>query len=142
MFLISYASSNEFSAANTSRVIRPLLVWLFPNISEETIGMAHFLTRKAAHLTEYAIMGWLAARAFTGSSRDFLRRRWLLSGLILIVVYALVDEYHQSLVPARTGSVHDSVIDIVGGFIGLIGFAFLSRRATAGRSSEESGRRL
>jgi VanZ family protein len=142
MFLISYASSNEFSAANTSRVIRPLLVWLFPNISEETIGMAHFLTRKAAHLTEYAIMGWLAARAFTGSSRDFLRRRWLLSGLILIVVYALVDEYHQSLVPARTGSVHDSVIDIVGGFIGLIGFAFLSRRATAGRSSEESRRRL
>ena len=128
--LIFFASSNEFSADNTSRIIGPLLVWLFPNISEESLRLAHFLVRKAAHLTEYAILGWLAARAFTGSSREFLRQRWLLVAVLLIVLCALLDEYHQSFVLSRTGSLYDSGIDIVGGLTGLIGFAcFRSRFA-------------
>jgi VanZ family protein len=137
MALIFFASSNEFSAINTSRVVRPLLLWLFPDITEESLRLAHFLVRKAAHLAEYAILGWLAARAFTGSSREFLRQRWFLSGLILIVLHALLDEYRQSFVPSRTGSLYDSGIDIAGGLIGLVGFVhFSSRRAPA-----TSGRR-
>jgi VanZ family protein len=130
MTFISVASSNEFSAVNTSRVVGPLLLWLFPNITEESLRLTHLLVRKAAHFTEYAIMGWLAARAFAGSSRKFLRQRWLLSGLLLIVLYALLDEYHQSFVPSRTGSLYDSGIDIAGGMIGLIGFAYFRLRAS------------
>lgn len=131
MALISFASSSEFSAINTSRVVRPLLLWLFPNITEESIALTHLLVRKAAHITEYAILGWLAARAFTGSSRELLRRRWFLAGLLLVVLHALLDEYHQSFVPSRTGSLHDSGIDVASGLIGLIGF-FYFRRHKAG----------
>ncbi|CAN5884484.1 hypothetical protein BH18ACI4_BH18ACI4_07110 [soil metagenome] len=128
MALISYASSNEFAAINTSRVIRSLLLWFSPNITEESIGLVHFLVRKGSHITEYAVLGWLAARAFGGSSRVYLRRRWFLVGLLLVVIYALLDEYHQSFVPSRTGSLYDSGIDIVGGLIGLVGFAYRRRR--------------
>ena len=128
--LISFASSNEFSADNTSRIVRPLLLWLFPNITEESLRLTHFLVRKAAHLTEYAVLGWLAARAFAGSGREFLRQRWFIAGLALIVLHALLDEYHQSFVPSRTGSLYDSAIDIAGGLIGLVGFAYFRRRAT------------
>ena len=80
----------------------------------------HAVTRKIAHLTEYALLGLLAARAFRGSSRDGLRTRWFLASVILIVVYALADEYHQSFVPSRTGSIYDSLIDTAGGFAALI----------------------
>jgi VanZ family protein len=129
MAVISFASSNEFSAVNTSRVVRPLLLWLFPNITEEGIGTAHILVRKAAHITEYAILGWLAARAFTGSSREFLRQRWFLASLVLVGLHALLDEYHQSFVPSRSGSLYDSGVDIAGGLIGLVGFAYFRSRA-------------
>jgi VanZ family protein len=129
MALISFASSHEFSAANTSRIVRPLLLWLFPNISEENIGLAHFLVRKAAHIAEYAILGWLAARVFTTSSREFLRQRWFLFSLMLVAAHALLDEYHQSFVPSRTGSLYDSIIDIAGGLLGLIGFVSFRYRA-------------
>lgn len=128
MALISFVSTNEFSAVNTSRVVRPLLLWLFPNITEESISLTHFLVRKAAHITEYAILGWLAARAFIGSSRELLRREWFLAALVLVVLHALMDEYHQSFVPTRTGSLYDSGIDVAGGLIGLIGFSYLRRR--------------
>lgn len=128
MALISFVSTNDFSAVNTSRVVRPLLLWLFPNITEESISLTHFLVRKAAHITEYAILGWLAARAFIGSSRELLRREWFLAALVLVVLHALMDEYHQSFVPTRTGSLYDSGIDVAGGLIGLIGFSYLRRR--------------
>jgi len=139
MALISFASSNEFSAINTSRVVRPLLLWLFPNITEESIGLAHLLVRKAAHITEYAVLGWLAARAFTGSSREFLRRRWFLAGLLLIALQALLDEYHQSFVPSRTGSLYDSGIDLAGGLIGLIGFSYFRSRAAGNLRPGQKG---
>ncbi len=71
--------------------------------------MIHFITRKLAHFTEYAILGFLAARAFRTSPRPGDQQRWFLISLTLIVVYALLDEYHQSFVPTRTGSIYDSL---------------------------------
>ena len=128
MVFISFASTSEFSAVNTSKIIRPLLLWLFPNLSEERLAVIHFLARKAAHFTEYAVLGLLAYRALSASSRAFLRRSWFWMGTLLIVVYALLDEYHQSFVPSRTASIYDSLIDVVGGFTALIIFAIWSDR--------------
>ena len=117
---ISFASSDEFNAGNTSRIIGPLVLWLFPNTSPETLDVIHYITRKIAHFTEYAILGFLAARAFRTSPRPAIHQRWFLICLILIVVYALLDEYHQSFVPSRTASLGDSLIDMAGGLTALI----------------------
>ena len=117
---ISYASSDSFSAGNTSRIIGPLVLWLFPNTSPETLAVVHFITRKLAHFTEYAILGFLAARAFRMSPPAAIRSRWFLISLILVVTYALIDEYHQSFVPTRTPSIWDSLIDIAGGLTALL----------------------
>jgi VanZ family protein len=125
---ISFASSDNFNAGNTSRIIGPLILWLFPHTSPETLGTVHFITRKIAHFTEYAILGFLAARAFRTSPRPSISRRWFLICALLIVVYALVDEYHQSFVPSRTASVWDSFIDMAGGVTALL----LVRKRSAG----------
>jgi VanZ family protein len=123
LVLISYASSDSFNADNTSRIIGPLVLWLFPNTSPETMATIHFITRKIAHFTEYAILGLLAARAFWSS------KRWFFISAVLIVVYALIDEYHQSFVPSRTASVFDSLIDMAGGLTALIVVSKRSRRS-------------
>ena len=129
MCFIFFASTNSFSAANTSRIIRPLLLWLFPRISEAAIDEVHFLVRKAAHFTEYALLALLAARAFQTSLRASLSRRWWLASFILVAVVALSDEYHQSFVPSRTASIYDSLLDVTGGATALACTAlWLSRR--------------
>jgi VanZ family protein len=43
-----------------------------------------------------------------------------LISLGLIVIFALLDEYHQSFVTTRQASVYDSLIDIAGGLTALI----------------------
>ena len=123
MVFIFFASTGGFSGANTSRIIRPLLLWLFPSISEEQIYQVHFTTRKIAHFAEYAVLAILAARAFSSSSRQILRRRWFLASLLLVIIYALSDEYHQSFVPSRGASIYDSFIDIAGGLTALLFYA-------------------
>jgi VanZ family protein len=116
---VLFASSANFSASNTSRIIRPLLIWLFPDISEAALGEAHFLVRKAAHFTEYALLALLAARAVRTSSHASLARRWWLAAFALVASVALTDEYHQSFVPARTGTIYDSLLDMAGGATAL-----------------------
>ena len=41
--------------------------------------------------------------------------------VILTVLYAISDEYHQSFIPGRTATVRDIIIDIAG-----VVFAFIS----------------
>lgn len=125
---IFFASTGAFAGENTSRMIRPLLLWLFPEISEENIALAHFVMRKTAHFLEYVLLALLAARAFSSSSHKFLQRRWFLISLLLVVFYSLSDEYHQSFVQGRGASIYDSFIDMSGGLAALLLYAFWYRR--------------
>jgi VanZ family protein len=128
MVLISFASTAGFSSINTSRFIGPLFHWLFPDLSESRLGTLHFLIRKAAHFTEYAVLAFLARRAFFTSGNEFMQRRWFELSLLLITCYALLDEFHQSFVPTRTASIYDSAVDVAGGLTVLLAFRFYGRR--------------
>jgi VanZ family protein len=131
MLLISLASSSEFSALNTSQIFRPLILWIFPNLSDERVATIHFFMRKLGHFSEYAVLGILAARAFSGSANAFLKQHWFQVALLLIVCYALLDEFHQSFVPNRTASIFDSAIDVAGGLAALLVFLYWRRRRGA-----------
>jgi VanZ family protein len=120
LVFISVASSNSFSASNTSRIIGPLVLWLFPNTTPEQLVVVHAVTRKLAHFTEYAILALLAARAFRTSPNQSIETRWFIISLFLIIGYALIDEFHQSFVPSRTASITDSFIDMAGGLTALM----------------------
>ena len=128
MALIFLASTDSFSANNTSGLIRSVLIALFPRISEERLTLLHFVIRKLSHLSAYAVLALLAVRAFASSSRELLREHWFVASALLVVVYALLDEFHQSFVPSRSASIFDSLIDIAGGSIALICVLTLKRR--------------
>jgi VanZ family protein len=125
---IFFASTGAMSASNTSRVIEPLLRWLAPDIGEAQLAAAHFAVRKLAHFTEYALLALLAARAFVGSAKSSLRRRWFAAALALVVAVALLDEFNQSFNPARTGTIKDSLLDAVGGSTALVVLGYLRAR--------------
>src|SRR6202789_1257403 len=104
--LIFTLSTATFSAANTSKVIDPILRWLIPGITAASVDVGHMLVRKAAHFTEYGILFWLLVRG-PMKERPYL-------ALMLCVVYALTDEGHQAFVPGRTASLYDVALDGTG----------------------------
>lgn len=133
--VIFFASTGSLSASNTSRIIRPLLLWLFPDMTEAALLQAHFFVRKAAHFVEYAVLALLAARAFLTSPRGPLRNIWYAAAFALAVAAALLDEFFQSLNPARTGTIYDSLLDMSGAATALAVLALvrLWRRKTSAR---------
>lgn len=132
---IFFASTGQFSASNTSRIIRPLMLWLFPAITEEELLTVHFVVRKCAHFAEYALLALLASRAFLTSGKEALRRRWWAAAFALVAACALLDEYHQSFVAARTGTIYDSLIDMSGGATAIALVALWRARRDAARKS-------
>ena len=135
--LIFFASSDLMSAQQTSRFIGPFLRWFDSDISPEKIAAVQFWIRKAAHVTEYAFLGALLLRAL---HRGMLQPRWRYSVLsfALAAFCAALDEYRQSFVTSRTGSVGDVFIDASGALLGItVCWWLLSRR---GRSTNAATR--
>lgn len=79
------------------------------------------------------MLAFLARRAFITSSRTLLRQHWFQWALWLVVIYGLLDEFHQSFVPSRTASVYDSAVDVAGGLTVLLLFKL---RDKAGRTQQ------
>lgn len=118
--LILFLSTGQGAMSNTSRFIRPFLEFLFPNSPEEILLTYHNYIRKLAHATEYAGLAFFAARAFSSSSVNILQKFWFVFSIFIVVFIALTDEYNQSFNPARTGSIYDVWLDVVGGFFMLL----------------------
>ncbi len=100
MGMVLLASTDPFSAKNTAVVLRIVLNWSFGSVDPHTFNLVHFLVRKSAHFTEYAILSALWFRALRVHLNSLWRIRWALLGLVISLSVAIVDEWHQSLVPS------------------------------------------
>jgi VanZ family protein len=111
-------SSGDFSAENTGSLLGPLLIWLFPWITPSQINVIHFFVRKAAHLTEYGILALLWFRTVTYAGLRVPTGALL--ALAISVASAIVDETHQAMVPSRTSSAADVLLDSIGATMALV----------------------
>jgi VanZ family protein len=123
MTIIFSASGDPQSFQRSSRIIGPLLRWLFPHMPETTITALVTAVRKCAHLTEYAILAWLFWRARRKPVKADARPwSWREAGVAILFVaaYALTDEFHQRFVPGREASFRDVLIDTAGALWGIL----------------------
>lgn len=117
MCFIFWMSTGTFSAQNTSLIIEPLLRFLLPSITPEKVDWVHDIIRKLAHVTEYFILGILLFWAFRFGSKKLLTLRWAFYYLLVVVLYAAGDEFHQPSEATRTASVLDVGMDSCGGIL-------------------------
>ena len=94
----------------------PVVVWegvifAFSSVPHLSTGLGTWDTilRKAAHITEYAILGALLYRAFRREA----------PALAAGIAYAASDELHQHFVRGRHASPVDVAIDALGLTIGM-----------------------
>ncbi|HEX2711971.1 MAG TPA: VanZ family protein [Candidatus Acidoferrales bacterium] len=106
-------STGSFSARSTSRFILPLLHWMLPWASRETLDLMHFLIRKSGHFVEFFVFSLLVLRGIRGN-RPGWKLAWGLAAVLIAACYAALDEFHQSFVPGRTASPMDSLLDTCG----------------------------
>ncbi len=95
-------------------VLWAALIFAFSSVPSLSTGLGGWdlLLRKIAHLTEYAVLGALLARAL---SRPHVALPILLGGL-----YAATDEVHQHFVRGRHAAWYDVLLDTIGVTVGVL----------------------
>ena len=82
---------------------------------------------KLAHATVYALLAFVAARAFATLPISHHAPMLPWAAALFAALYGLSDEIHQSFVPGRSADVWDWVADVLGAIAGALCF----RRQTA-----------
>ncbi|HRE27805.1 MAG TPA: VanZ family protein [Anaerolineales bacterium] len=80
-------------------------------------GVWNLLVKKGGHALGYALLGAAYAHAFSPLARPSRRQTALAVGLAAL--YALSDEWHQSLTPGRHPALSDVLIDTLGAWLGV-----------------------
>jgi VanZ family protein len=129
--LISIESTDMFSSQNTGNILYALLTRLFGEINVYDFLIFHFYLRKTGHVVGYGMLALLLLRgwrATLGPARAWLSRAALLAWIGAVFV-ASMDEWHQSFIPSRTGTVHDVVLDSIAGLVFLLVAYFWLRQS-------------
>lgn len=119
--LITFESTDYFSSQNTGSMLYSLLTRLFGDINLYDFLIWHHYLRKTGHVVGYGVLcllllrGWRATFARTAA--------WhppsALLALVATAVVASLDEWHQTFIPSRTGSVWDVLLDSCAGMVFL-----------------------
>lgn len=136
MALIFLFSTDLFSGRETASVILPilglLLGWVIP---DQFLGTIHFLIRKGAHFTEYAVLGLLWYRAVNPTLRNW-NLKPALWAFLLSSIYAATDEFHQTFTMTRDGRVMDVIIDSSGALTAIIAIWIYTKVLASLRTDE------
>ncbi len=129
LIVIAIESTTYLSSQNTSRFLYPVMHFLF-GIDYATFEPYHAFLRKTGHVLGYGLLSILLFRAWretlptNGARWTF---RWAGIAIIGTAVVASLDEWHQSYLPSRTGTVRDVVLDSCAGIAAQLAI-FLVRR--------------
>ena len=137
LILIAIESTDLLSAANTSRFLYPLLHWLI-GLDPVRFLIWNYYIRKIGHFIGYFGLSLLLYRAWKLSLATRDQVSWSIeSARIAFVMTALVaclDEWHQSYLASRTGTLWDVALDSSGALLAQI-VIFLWSRYMAERFS-------
>ena len=111
---IAELSTKSYAASDTGWLLQQLLLSLHIHLTARTFETVHFLIRKLAHLTEYAILSLFLYHSFEPRHPEGWHTRTAFAAVIIAGLYSLTDEYHQGFVPGRTASLVDCGIDTAG----------------------------
>ena len=128
IFLLS-AQPKEESNALSMKVAEVVSQTVLPNRVVEEKGFNLYrlnnTIRTHAHFLSYLVLGILTLNLL--GVMGISKYRVLIS-LLICVVYAITDEFHQIFVPGRGAQISDILVDSFGALVG-IGIMFLGRKA-------------
>lgn len=101
-----------------------------PETKKKIVRKLNYSVRKSAHVFEYFVLGVLALNVFDA----FNVKRKVLFAIILCILYASSDEFHQ-LFTGRTASVTDVLLDSAASIVGIYLLNLIFSRRKKGRAT-------
>lgn len=126
IFYLSHQPASDSSALSGSLVQKFIaMVEVVTSITLSDHDWMYYGIRKGAHLFAYFLLAILTLFACRQTRVD--RSKHGVIALVICVVYASTDEFHQLFIPGRSGEVTDVLIDTIGASIGIILFFIVEK---------------
>jgi len=129
--VIAVESTNLGSAEHTGRILYPILHFLF-EMDRARFAVWHALLRKTGHIVGYFTLSVLLFRSWRATFPRLSTRwclQWATVALLSTSLVAMLDEWHQSFLPSRTGTFRDAILDGTAGLVAQIAlFAILRKQ--------------
>jgi VanZ family protein len=106
-------STNVGSSEHTGRILYPIFHFLFA-MSPERFAILHAVLRKSGHFVGYFTLSVLLFRSWRGTFPRLSTRwcrQWAVLAFVCTALVSVLDEFHQTFLPSRTGTFHDVVLD-------------------------------
>lgn len=87
---------------------------IIPTPDERQTEAITTILRKTGHVTEFFVLCLLLVFPLRYSFPEWGRKRILLTVIIICLLFACSDEWHQTFVPGREGKATDVLIDAIG----------------------------
>jgi VanZ family protein len=134
--VIAVESTNLGSAEHTGQILYPIFHFVF-NVDPARFAVWHALLRKTGHIVGYLTLSVLLFRSWRATFPRLSTRwclQWATVAFLCTSLVAMLDEWHQSLLPSRTGTFRDVILDSTAGLVAQIAlFTILrTRRFTGG----------
>lgn len=126
IFLLSSQTREESSQLSTGLTKRIIDIIMFHSSEADKaqyLEILHHIIRKCAHFVLYALLGLSAGGMFVSPRRKY-PGIWLYT-VAFSTLYAVSDEFHQSLVAGRGPMLRDVLIDTAGSATGAAVFIAL-----------------
>jgi VanZ family protein len=113
--IITFESTDLLSSEHTGSILYSVLTRLFGPIETFAFLEWHHYLRKGGHVFGYAILSYLLFRAWRatlpGVSAALWSRVWASIAFLMSALVASLDEWHQTFLPSRTGTMSDVILD-------------------------------
>jgi VanZ family protein len=113
---IALESTDMFSSQHTGSFLYALLTAAFGYIDPVRFEIIHHIIRKTGHFAGYGTLSFLFFRALRATVTTKRAQLWIWS-IALTAVVASLDEWHQTFLPSRTGSIYDVMLDTAGAML-------------------------
>ena len=120
--VITVESTNLGSMEHTGRILYPIFDFLF-HMDPAKFEIWHALLRKTGHVVGYFTLSVLFFRSWRATFPRLSTRwcfAWATVGLLSTALVATIDEWHQSYLPSRTGTVRDVILDTAAALLAQI----------------------
>lgn len=109
-------TSNQLSTGVTEKLVNAVET-VVPTVDLNVKDLNH-IVRKNAHFFIYCTLGFLLMNAMKRS--EITRYYGILLALSIGTIYAITDEFHQSMIPGRGPQLTDVLIDGSGVLFGIL----------------------
>jgi VanZ family protein len=110
-------TKRSFASYWLPAILYVLLIFILSGMSRPPIPAG--VSGDVLHVPEFALLGFLLARALKGERTGTVGPSDLLWAFVLAVAFGASDEFHQAFVPDRVPDVHDWIHDGIGAAAGV-----------------------